>query len=1173
MRCATYITSAAANFNAENISFKNDYDYSTADGKSNKSADALRVDADNASFVNVKMTSVQDTLYMNQGKQFYYKCRIEGLVDYIYSGEAARALFDDCELVFIYQSTKSGGYVCAPKTASGADYGLTFRNCVVTGEDGCTGSDYKLARPWGADAYVTWINCYMGKSVWSKLPYADMNGTYSAARFYEYGSYGPGYEINADRRQISKTKAEQMVSDDYLGWAPYTEIINRAESYKGSRTSGLKDTTNTATRVSYLYDKSDGADEDKAFQTNIARYNMEGYASVYGVTGGGLQKEDKDGYDNPNYYKVGTAEDFLKALESVKASGKASTIELTADINLGCQEVPNFANYSDVIKEYGAQALLHPTLIESGVSIVTITKMHNLTIFSQNGSSIKHANILFKNSSNIIIRNIKFDELWEWDEYTEGGYDRNDWDYMTIDTGSDGIWIDHCTFYKAYDGVIDVKNPVGVERVTISWCEFLPGSENDTFFDEMMNLLKDNPTQYKYYNSLLQSGMTDEEIRLYAYGQKKTHLFGQSAEATNAAGIRVTLANNTYKNSMDRMPRLRYGIAHVYNCIMDASDLFRAKEAIKEKNPEAAKHIVSNGVSSTCDGQILVENSYINNIINALNSGNGSDTSGYINAINSLYYIMGTRYQLVPKVNTTKAGEVVKTTNADEFKSALGYTYNLRDAEKLSTEVASFAGAGKLTMSVLQWEKTKYNAEYEQELAEGAGVYTNDNLPTSPYQSDEVVDDDSDEGFNDSEMDDDDYNNGGAGNNGNGGSGTENGGNGGQEGGGNVNGGNGSGDSVNGNSGNNAGGGSVDNSGSGDGDVSGGDDSTSGSGSGANGSSGSGSDSTSGSGSGSAGTAGNTGSSTGTAGTTGTTGAAGVNDSGTLEVGGNSANTTPLGDVLTADDIPGASMVSIDGVEFTKIGSYGNATKNVLQNIDSQGQVDSGETIAQTTNELAQAIRQQMNDGYIDVSVFASENADVTADMINSIIESGGALGIGIVGSDGTVKAVLTLDGNSLQRASTNFSLKITVDPQTSTARTKAANLGIGMNSYTVIDFDFSGDLPGVFKVAVDVSDKFVDGTQLALYYNNEQAGRLENQYQVTTVNSGFAEFAISHCSEYVLMDINAAQEVITTNTLTAPQTGDANHLVLWLAMMGIVAAAYFGYSAYAADKKKGEGR
>ena len=189
---------------------------------------------------------------------------------------------------------------------------------------------------------------------------------------------------------------------------------------------------------------------------------MEGYAAGYGVTGGGLLKDTSD-----NYYKAGTATQFLDALLKIKETGKKSVIELTSDINLGCNEVENFDSYSSIIKAYKAQALTHPTLMKTGVSQLTLENYNNLTIISTNGSSIKHANITLKKSENIIIRNIKFDELWEWDEATEGNYDRNDWDYMTIDEACDGIWIDHCTFYKAYDGIIDVKNPVDVSRITI----------------------------------------------------------------------------------------------------------------------------------------------------------------------------------------------------------------------------------------------------------------------------------------------------------------------------------------------------------------------------------------------------------------------------------------------------------------------------------------------------------------------------------------------------------------------------------------------------------------------------------------------------------------------------------------------------------------------------------
>ena len=89
----------------------------------------------------------------------------------------------------------------------------------------------------------------------------------------------------------------------------------------------------------------------------------------------------------------------------------------------------------------------------------------------------------------------------------------------------------------------------------------------------MMNAMKENPDNYPYYKHLLDAGMTDQQIYNYAYGQKKTHLLGQSDTDTSAKNITVTLANNYYKDSMDRMPRLRFGTAHVYNCIMDAQDL------------------------------------------------------------------------------------------------------------------------------------------------------------------------------------------------------------------------------------------------------------------------------------------------------------------------------------------------------------------------------------------------------------------------------------------------------------------------------------------------------------------------------------------------------------------------------------------------------------------------
>jgi hypothetical protein len=81
--------------------------------------------------------------------------------------------------------------------------------------------------------------------------------------------------------------------------------------------------------------------------------------------------------------------------------------------------------------------------------------------------------------------------------------------------------------------------------------------------------------------------------------------------------------------------------------------------------------------------------------------------------------------------------------------------------------------------------------------------------------------------------------------------------------------------------------------------------------------------------------------------------------------------------------------------------------------------------------------------------------------------------------------------------------------------------------------------------------------------------GALENQYQVTTVSGGYAEFAINHCSEYVLMDVSAARNMITSSTLTSPKTGDASHIVFWISMMGAVLAILGGIEACASEQKR----
>jgi hypothetical protein len=447
-----------------------------------------------------------------------------------------------------------------------------------------------------------------------------------------------------------------------------------------------------------------------------------------------------------------------------------------------------------------------------------------------------------------------------------------------------------------------------------------------------------------------------------------------------------------------------------------------------------------------------------------LNSGNGSSPSGYINAINSLYYINNIRYKLTPKVNTTLANQELKITDADTFTSKLPYTYVLRDAATLSSTVVPYTGAGVLKMSVLQWEKSSYIAEAESSsdakydntglpestITDVIGNESNSNKPETPGSS--VVKpgtgtDDDDSYYDD---DDDDYSS---------------------------------------------------------------DDSSSGS----------------------------------------------------------SSSTKPVSDILTADEIPGASVVQIEGVDFAQMGSVSAGTSQIIAAVGSDGKVPEDADIAENAGEVATAVSAGIADSSASyITLFASEDASIPADTINALKKSGKTLSIGVVDGSGNVDAIVTLDPSKLTTATDDFSLKIRVNVNSASVTRAAENYGIPAEAYDVIDFSYSGTLPGVFKVAVNVSDKFADGTQLALYYNNTAEGRLENQYQVTTVTGGYAEFAIDHCSQYVLVNTGAVSSgTITTNTLTSPKTADAAHIVLWLMLMGFAVAAGVGVRAAKADAQK----
>jgi pectate lyase len=452
-------------------------------------------------------------------------------------------------------------------------------------------------------------------------------------------------------------------------------------------------------------------------QTPGQIYDLAGFAQA--ATGSGLVPET-----DPNYRKVYTANDLVAAL----ASKTTKVIEIMNDLDLGYNEVPASARTGAL--RVAAAPLLHPVLIASGVSTIDIQDKTNLTIFSANGATIRHAELNVKRANNLIIRNLKFDELWEWDESSKGKHDKQDWDFITVDMTSDNVWIDHCTFTKAYDGVVDVKG--GSKNVTISWSSFVgdDGGPN-SFVRKQVEALEANRSAYVMYNFLRTNGFSVDDIVAVSRSQKKGHLVGANEFDTLNANHRLTLHHNYYLNMQDRLPRMRAGNAHVYNILLNNAEALAAKDLRNARvaamsSTNAAKltggsatysfDVTLNGSISTEGGAVMLEKSQFVDVLSPLRNNQVSasqpEYTGKILALDTLHSLRGVTF----RGDSTTPGSPLAPVPAPEIAfswngfASLPYAYATHDPSQLPSLLtgAEGAGAGTLFWPKENWLKTTY---------------------------------------------------------------------------------------------------------------------------------------------------------------------------------------------------------------------------------------------------------------------------------------------------------------------------------------------------------------------------------------------------------------------------------------------------------------------------------
>ena len=301
-----------------------------------------------------------------------------------------------------------------------------------------------------------------------------------------------------------------------------------------------------------------------------------------------------------NKVTVSDAKSFISAIED----DNIKIIQIENDIDLGYNLLKENGIESDYITEHN-QPLTHPRLKRSGISKIRIKNKDGLIICSKQGNKILHANIVIEDSKNVKIDNIKFEELWEWDEYTQANYSRNDWDYITI-KNSDSINIKNCEFSKAYDGITDIKNS---KNITIEYCKLNEiNIDEDEFFNEQFEELEKNIDEYPMYNFLRKDvGLDINKIKELSSYQFKLYTIGTEDNCNKNENI--VIHDNMYFNIKTRIPLARNSSVYLYNIyadqskinynIISKSDLWK----IKRKYPKF--------VSLSTHGIIAIQRAYV----------------------------------------------------------------------------------------------------------------------------------------------------------------------------------------------------------------------------------------------------------------------------------------------------------------------------------------------------------------------------------------------------------------------------------------------------------------------------------------------------------------------------------------------------------------------------------
>jgi pectate lyase/pectin methylesterase-like acyl-CoA thioesterase len=175
-------------------------------------------------------------------------------------------------------------------------------------------------------------------------------------------------------------------------------------------------------------------------------------------------------------------------------------------------------------------------------AVVVVRLPSNTTLVGVgNDAHITHGNVMVERVDNVIVRNIRFSDSYDyfpaWDPKDNANGEWNsEYDTLTL-SGATHVWVDHCTFD-------DGTRPDGLERVAFG--------RRMQHHDGLLDIIK-------------QANHITVSWNVFRNHDKTTLVGNSDGRKDDEGFLKVSFHHNWYEATKERTPRVRYGQVHIFN--------------------------------------------------------------------------------------------------------------------------------------------------------------------------------------------------------------------------------------------------------------------------------------------------------------------------------------------------------------------------------------------------------------------------------------------------------------------------------------------------------------------------------------------------------------------------------------------------------------------------------